>query len=79
MRPRTHVCLSALFAATLQLAAAPSANALPYSQAKIIIEVNATAGDGGIQIFLDAEGWNRLDITDPNRELIFSVGAIRLQ
>lgn len=75
MRPRTHGLLAALFAAALQLAVPPNLWALQYSQAKIIIEVNASAGDGGIQIFLDAEGWNRLEITDPNREVIFSVGA----
>ena len=73
MRSRMLPWTALLFAAALLFTAAPSAIALPYSQTRIIIEVNATAGDGGIQIFLDAEGWNRLDITDPEHNSIFSV------
>jgi hypothetical protein len=54
-------------------ATAPSAWAIPFGAARIIIEVNATAGDGGIQIFLDAEGWSRLEVTDPNGQRVFEV------
>jgi hypothetical protein len=55
------------------LATASNLWAIPFSQKKIIIEVNATAGDGGIQIFLDAVGWNRLQISDPDGRNIFQV------
>ncbi|MGH9793949.1 MAG: hypothetical protein ACRD5G_04175 [Candidatus Acidiferrales bacterium] len=55
------------------LVAGPELWAIPFSQTKIIIEVNATAGDAGIQIFLDAEGWDRLEIFDPNGHRIFEV------
>jgi len=68
-----------LFVATLAVvavaASAPLLWAIPFSQSTIIIEVNSTAGDGGIQIFLDAVGWNRLEITDPMGERIFEVSG----
>ncbi len=44
-----------------------------FSQAKIIIEVNASAGDAGIQIFVDGEGWNRLEVFSPDGQKIFDV------
>jgi len=57
------------------LATAPKLWAIPFSQTRIIIETNATAGDAGIQIFLDATGWKSLEISDPNGEKIFVVSA----
>jgi len=49
--------------------------AVPFSQTKIILEVNATAEDGGIQIFLDGTGWNRLEISDPYGQDVLEVGG----
>ncbi len=43
-----------------------SASAAPLKQAKIIIEHNATDNDTGFQAFVDAEGWERLEIVGPN-------------
>jgi len=43
--------------------------------ATIIVEVNATDGDAGFQIFLDGEGWRRVSIYDPNWRQIFKVYA----
>ena len=43
--------------------------------ATIIVEVNATDGDAGFQIFLDGEGWRRVSIYDPNWRQIFKVNA----
>ena len=57
------------------LATVPKLWAIPFSQTRIIIETNATAGDAGIQIFLDATGWKSLEISDPNGEKIFVVSA----
>ena len=58
---------------------APAANhskrTIPFSKTKIIIEVNATDGDAGIQISLDAAGWKTLEVFDPNGEKIFAVRA----
>ncbi|MGD8393779.1 MAG: hypothetical protein PVH74_19755 [Desulfobacterales bacterium] len=39
--------------------------------ASIIVEVNATDGDAGFQIFLDGEGWEDVDVSDPSMNLIF--------
>ncbi len=41
----------------------------------IRIEVNATDGDAGIQIFLDGEGWTRLEVFDPNGQQILDFSA----
>jgi len=43
--------------------------------ATITVEVNATDGDAGFQIFLDGEGWRRVSIYDPNWRQIFKVNA----
>jgi hypothetical protein len=43
-----------------------AARNLPFSETTIIIELNATDQDAGIQIFLDAEGWNEVKVFDPN-------------
>jgi hypothetical protein len=55
------------------LVTAPKLWAIHFSQTRIIIEVNATAGDAGIQIFVDAAGWQRLEVFDPNGQKIFDV------
>jgi hypothetical protein len=44
---------------------------VPFKDARIKFEVNATDGDGGIQIFVDADGWRWLRIYDPNGREIF--------
>lgn len=59
--------------AVILLMTAPTLFAIPFSQTRIIIEVNATAGDAGIQIFVDAAGWQRLEVFDPNEVKIFDV------
>ncbi len=41
--------------------------------ATIIVEVNATDGDAGFQIFLDGEGWKNVSIYDPKWRQIFQV------
>ena len=64
------------------LVTAPKLWAIPFSQTKIIIEVNATDGDAGIQISVDAAGWEKLEIFDPNGQKIFDVtgsGSVGIQ
>jgi hypothetical protein len=46
---------------------------IPFDDARIIIEVNATDGDAGIQIFLDGEDWAEIEIFGPDGETIFEV------
>ena len=44
-----------------------------FDDAKIILEVNSTDGDAGIQVFLDGEAWDKLMIVGPDRRKIFQV------
>jgi hypothetical protein len=48
---------------------------IPFEAAKLIIELNATDEDVGIQAFLDGEGWRRVKITDPRGRKIVDVKA----
>lgn len=65
---------SALLLATAGLlGAVQPVRAEAFSAARIIIEVNASAQDGGIQIFVDATGWNRLEVFDPAGQKVFDV------
>lgn len=68
MQPRAAVASIVSF---LLLCVVPFLWAIPFSKAKIIIEVNASAGDAGIQISVDGSEWNRLEVFDPNGRRIF--------
>lgn len=48
------------------------AEPIAFKDARMKFEVNATDGDGGIQIFVDADGWKTLHISDPNGKEIFA-------
>ncbi|MGH8646677.1 MAG: hypothetical protein ACRD35_07775 [Candidatus Acidiferrales bacterium] len=77
-----HLLAVFLAAAVTLLGTAPPLWAIPFSKTKIIIEVNATAGDAGIQISVDATGWTRLEVFDPNGLKIFEGsgdGSVALQ
>ncbi len=75
MKTHRRSLLLALLALVIVSLAPPDLRAAPFSQRRIIIEVNATAGDGGIQIFVDAAGWNRLEVFDPNGAKVVDVGG----
>ena len=65
-----------LTAAVIALAVgllAPAAQALPLSARAIFFEINDTDGDAGIQIFLDGEGWDVMQVRDPNGKVILNV------
>lgn len=70
-----HMSMRSVFlvAVVTLLFTVPTLWASPFSQTRIIIEVNATAGDAGIQIFVDAAGWQKLEVFDPNGQKIFDV------
>jgi hypothetical protein len=72
MRPRLLLLgLPAVFvAAYLPVAAADEGAPEPFDAADLRIEVNATDGDAGLQIFLDHEAWKRVSIRDPEGELL---------
>ncbi|UCF88830.1 MAG: hypothetical protein JSV70_00830 [bacterium] len=67
--------MTLLLALAVSMMLVTGAWAIPYSATKIIIEVNSTDGDAGIQIFLDGEGWSELEITDPNGAEILDIEA----
>lgn len=46
-------------------------NIVKLKDARLKIELNATDGDAGIQVFLDAEPWKWMDIYDPYGKLMF--------
>ena len=46
------------------------------ADATLIVEVNATDGDAGLQIFLDGEPWRSMKITGPNGRAILAVNTV---
>lgn len=73
--PRARRILALLLCGSVLLVTAPPLGAIPFSKTRIIIEVNATDGDAGIQIFLDAVGWTQLEVFDPNGQQILDFSA----
>ena len=45
----------------------------PFKDAEFFIEYNSTAGDTGVQVFLDDDNWRRITISDPNDKTLFMV------
>lgn len=63
------VALSAALALTTGSSAASGNGGrrpIQLEEAKILIELNSTAEDAGIQMFLDAEGWKRMQVYMPH-------------
>jgi hypothetical protein len=50
---------------------------LLFSDARMIIEYNATDEDVGIQMFIDGEPWRRLRVFDPSNRKILDITALR--
>lgn len=48
-----------------------SKETVPLKDARLKIEMNATDGDAGIQVFIDADPWMSMAIYDPYGKLIF--------
>jgi hypothetical protein len=48
---------------------------IPFTDARLRIEVNATDGDSGLHALLDAEGWRHVKIYDPRGRLVFHVAG----
>ena len=45
---------------------------VPLEDARLKFEINSTDGDGGVQLFIDAEEWKAMSIFDPQGHRIFS-------
>ncbi len=60
--------------ALISVAAAP-ALAIRLDETAIYIEINDTDGDAGIQIFLDGEGWDTMQVFDPEGRMVLGIAA----
>jgi hypothetical protein len=52
-----------------------AAKPIPLAAATLIVEVNGTDGDAGLQFFLDGEPWNSMTISDPTGRVVVDVDA----
>jgi hypothetical protein len=53
-----------------------SAKPVRLADATLIVEVNATDGDAGLQVFLDGDPWRSMTITAPDGRKIVDVTAV---
>jgi hypothetical protein len=53
--------------------AGADAKPIEFSDARLKVEINATDGDAGLQIFLDGEAWNEVELLDPHGDAILDV------
>jgi hypothetical protein len=67
--------LPLLIAGPAVLAGTARADVKPveFSDARLKVEINATDGDAGLQIFLDGEAWNAVELLDPHGSPIVDV------
>jgi hypothetical protein len=52
-----------------------TAKPIRLDEARMIVEINATDGDAGLQVFLDGEPWRRMTLTAPNGREILAVNT----
>lgn len=79
---RSHLVRIGLVATLLIIAATPAAQSARLDEAEFFIEINATDGDAGVQVFLDGEGWKRMKIFDPDGNKIVDTknrGSVKMQ
>lgn len=71
------LALLALGGATVGLehASKAASNPIRLAEATMIVEVNATDGDAGLQVFLDGEPWRSMTISSPDGRPILAVNA----
>jgi hypothetical protein len=50
---------------------------IPFGEAKIFLEFNATDNDAGVQVFLDGEDWREVKILGPDGRQILEIGVKR--
>ena len=82
MDRRTTVGMLATLALIVGVATASSsprvrgaAKPIRLADASMIVEINATDGDAGLQVFLDGEPWRRMTLTAPNDRQILAVNT----
>ena len=68
--------IAALLAALAVVAAGAAGGGagavVKLEDARLKFEINATDGDGGVQVFIDAESWRQMSIFDPTGRRIFT-------
>ncbi len=67
--------LTALAVLLVPTAVGAQGASVPFKDARLKIEYNATDGDAGIHINLDHEPWKSISITDPSGKKIVDVAA----
>ncbi len=82
MKPGRIVLTVALML-VLAVALAPTeAAAKKLSDAFIRFEINDTDGDAGVHLFLDGEGWDTMQLTAPNGDVLLNIageGSVGMQ
>jgi len=75
--PRRRLILGLLLLIAVPAACSGTAGAGPkpveFSDARLKVEINATDGDAGLQIFLDGEAWNQVELVDPEGNAMLDV------
>ena len=77
-RRRLLLALLLLLALTASLPAATAGakvKTMPFSDARLKIEVNATDGDAGLQVFLDGEPWKVVSLYSPSGRRLVEITA----
>ena len=67
--------IAGIAAASADRGARPAAKPQRLAEATMIVEVNATDGDAGLQVFLDGEPWKSMRITGPDGRRILHVAT----
>lgn len=47
----------------------------PFEDAEVFFELNTTANDLGLQIFLDAPGWKKVKVSGPSRQRVVQIAT----
>lgn len=75
MKPHITSLLTLLALSCLVILTPAAATADRLDEAEVFIEINDTDGDAGLQIFLDSEGWDRMQLLDTDGNVLLTLGA----
>jgi hypothetical protein len=78
MRRRLLLALLLVLGLTASLQASTAvakARTIPFADARLKIEVNATDGDAGLQVFLDGESWRAVSLYNPSGRKLVEITA----
>lgn len=67
--------VAGLLCLVMSAASAPALAQEPFDETEVLIEINATDGDIGFQVLLDADAWRKVTIEDPSGKRIFKESA----